>query len=192
MKCGREPWSTGAANRGQPVRGARTVVNRCGEPWSTGAGAQTVVNRCGEPWSTGAGARTVVNRCGKRGQPVRKRGQPVRKTRSAGAETVVNRCGKRGQRVRRNMDLANVSRGFANVPDLPDPPDPSRKGRREEDRWSACFAADAARRHRRFPDLSFVLRRAELSPGFESVETVRGDRGFSPPATVASRTLPLR
>ena len=141
----------GAAKRGQPVR--RNVVSRCDETWSAGAAKRgqqvrrnvesggelrrgqpvrrNVVSRCGETWSTGA------------------------ETRSVGAGNAVSRCGKRGQQVRgtRSTGAAKhcfrqCSQGFVN------PARSSRSPRSFPERGegrepvAACFAADAARRHR--------------------------------------------
>ena len=126
-RCG-ETWSAGAARRGQPVR--RDVVSRCGETWSAGAARRgqpvrrDVVSRCGETWSAGAG--NAVSRCGKCGQQ-------VRGTRSTGA---AKHC------------FRQCSQGFVN------PARSSRSPRSFPERGegrepvAACFAADAARRHR--------------------------------------------
>ena len=154
----------GSWRRGQQVR---TWVNRCGETWSTGADVgqqvrrnvvnrcRTWVNRCRETWSTGAAKRGVRRGAETWSAGAARRGQQVRGTRSAGAWNAVSRCGKRGQQVRgtRSTGAAKhcfrqCSQGFVN------PARSSRSPRSFPERGegrepvAACFAADAARRHR--------------------------------------------
>ena len=191
--CG-ETWSqAGRLRRGQQVR--RNVVSRCDETWGQQV-RRDVVNRCGRGQvrrNVESGGqlrrgqqvrRDVVNRCRNAVSRCGKRGQPVRKTRSAGAENAVSRCGKRGQQVRgtRSTGAAKhcfrqCSQGFAN------PTRSSRSPRSFPERGegrepvAACFAADAARRHRILLHTGLLI--VEPQPSIDD----RGRRGALPPIT---------